>query len=56
MIQEEQIEEILVEAHSMGFREKLLERVNIILSEGSTKRKVDIYEDEFQKIISEIID
>jgi hypothetical protein len=56
MTTEEQIEEILMEANSMGFRNELIERVGIVIQEGSRKRRVDIYEEEFQKILIEMRD
>lgn len=54
MTQEEQIEEILMEAHSMGFREELLERVKRIIDNGSKKYPVDIMEEEFNRILGEL--
>jgi hypothetical protein len=56
MSSEEMIEEILMEAHSMGFREELIQRVKGVIDSISTKRTVDIYEEEFQKIIIEMRD
>jgi hypothetical protein len=56
MSSEEQIEEILMEAHSMGFREELLERVKSIIDNGSKKYAVDIMEEEFKKMIVKITD
>lgn len=50
----EQIEEILIEAESMGFRKELLERVKKIIDAGYKKYPVDILEEEFQRIINEI--
>ena len=54
MSSEELIEEILMEAHSCGFREELLERVKKIIDGGSKKYPVDIMEDEFNKILNEL--
>jgi undecaprenyl pyrophosphate synthase len=54
MSSEELIEEILIEAHSYGFREELLERVKKIIDGGSKKYPVDIMEDEFNKILNEL--
>lgn len=56
MTSEEMIEEILIEAHSMGFREELIQRVKELIDGGSSKRIVDIYEEEFQNILSEVLD
>jgi undecaprenyl pyrophosphate synthase len=54
MSSEELIEEILMEAHSYGFREELLERVRKIIDSGSKKYPVDIMEEEFNKILNEL--
>jgi uncharacterized protein (UPF0335 family) len=56
MSSEEQIEEILMEAHSMGFREELLKRVKRIIDNGSNKYPVDILEEEFNRILNELTD
>jgi non-homologous end joining protein Ku len=52
----EQIEELLAEANSLGFKKELLERVKRIIDNGSKKYPVDILEEEFQRILNEIID
>lgn len=54
MTSEEQIEEILMEANAMGFRKELLERVKRILDGGSKQYPVDILQNEFEKILSEL--
>lgn len=56
MSSEEQIEEILMEANSMGFKKELLEGVKRIIDGGSKKYLVDIVEEEFQRILSETED
>jgi hypothetical protein len=56
MTQEEQIEEILMEANSMGFREELLERVKRIIDNGSKKHPLDILGEEFNRILNELVD
>jgi hypothetical protein len=56
MTEEQMIEEILMEANAMGFRNELIERVRYVISNGSRKRRIDIYEEEFQKMITELTD
>lgn len=56
MSNEEQIEEILMEANSMGFRKELLERIKIIMDHDPTKNFINVLEREFQQIMNEIID
>jgi hypothetical protein len=54
MTDEVMIEEILMEAHSMGLRQLLIDRVSPIILETPYRRKVDIYEEVFQQILNEI--
>lgn len=53
MTQEEQIEEILLEAHSMGFRTELIELAKNIMEINPTIRRVDAYESAYQQILFE---
>ena len=53
MTQEEQIEEILLEAHSMGFRTELIELAKNIMEINPTIRRVDAYESAYNQILFE---
>jgi hypothetical protein len=53
MTQEEQIEEILLEAHSMGFRNELIELAKNIMEINPTIRRVDAYEAAYNQILFE---
>lgn len=53
MTQEEQIEEILLEAHSMGFRTELIDLAKSIMEMNPTIRKIDAYESAYQEILFE---
>jgi tetrahydromethanopterin S-methyltransferase subunit F len=51
MSNESQIEEILMEANSMGFREELIETVAQLLDTQKVSSLVDTYEYAFQLIL-----
>lgn len=53
MTQEEQIEEILIEASAIGFRNQLIDIAKVIMEMNPTIRKVDAYELAYQEILFE---
>jgi hypothetical protein len=53
MTTEEQIEEILMEANSMGFRTELIELAKNIMEINPTIRRVDAYESAYNQILFE---
>jgi hypothetical protein len=53
MTSEELIEEILLEANSMGFRNELIELAKSIMVLNPTIRRVDAYETAYQEILFE---
>jgi len=56
MTSEQMIEEILMEAHSMGFRQELIDRVMKIDIREDARKLVEVYEDTFRELFSEITD
>lgn len=53
MTQEEQIEEILIEASAIGFRNQLIDIAKVIMEMNPTIRKIDAYELAYQEILFE---
>lgn len=53
MTSEEMIEEILMEANSMGLRTELIESAKFIMELYPTIRRVDAYEKAFEELLLE---
>ena len=53
MTQVEQIEEILMEASAMGFRNELIELAKSIMEMNPTIRRIDAYELAYNEILFE---
>ena len=56
MSSEEQIEEILIKANSIGFKKELLERVRQIMNNDTNNDYVNVLVKELQLILNEITD